>query len=264
MKKYLKQVIVVLIVIGCLLPVLSSHSQAANSGTYIVKSGDSLWKIANKFDTSISTLRQMNNLWNNYLVVGQVMKVPAKAQYYTVQWGDSLWKISQGTGASVTAIKEANNLYSNYLVVGQVLVIPGTTTPTVPTPTPTPTPTLKMTKAELDLFARLLFAEAQGEPYQGKVAVAAVIINRIQSSQFPNTLNGVVYQKYAFESVASGYIWKIQPDASVYQAANEALKGSDPTNGAIYFYNPDKVSNPNNWIWSRKVTLRIGDHVFAI
>lgn len=269
-KKCLRQVIVVLVMFVCLLPVLSNHSLAANPGTYIVQSGDSLWKIANKFDTTISTLRQMNNLWTNYLEVGQVLKVPTGVEYYTVQWGDSLWKISQGTGVSITAIKEANNLYSNYIEVGQILMIPRTTIPSVPSPnpeplpTPDPKPTLELTKAELDLFARVLYAEAQGEPYQGKVAVAAVIVNRIKSSRFPNTLNGVIYQRFAFESVASGYIWKIQPDASVYRAAKEALQGSDPTDGAIYFYNPAKVSNPNNWIWSREVTLRIGDHVFAI
>lgn len=253
--KKINKAIIILVVLGFLLPMFSNLTEAAGN-TYRVQPGDSLWKIANKFNTTISTLRQLNNLWTNYLHVGQVLKVPGQAKYYTVVWGDSLWKISKKTGVSTTAIKQANNLTSNYIVVGQRLIIPTNNWPAKPN--------YNFSQSELDLFARVIYAEARGEPYLGKVAVAAVILNRLRSSQFPNTLNGVIYQKYAFESVSSGYIWRIYPDKSVYQAAQEAINGSDPSNGALYFYNPQKVSNSNNWIWSRKVITRIGDHVFAI
>lgn len=253
--KKINKAIIILVLVGLLLPIFCNLTEAAGN-TYRVQPGDSLWKIANRFNTTVGTLRQLNNLWTNYLAVGQVLKVPGQVKYYTVVWGDSLWKISRKTGVSITALKQANNLSSNYIVIGQRLVIPVNNWQ--------PTPNYRFSQSELDLFARVIYAEASGEPYLGKVAVAAVILNRLNSSQFPNTLNGVIYQKHAFEAVSTGFIWKISPDKSVYQAAQDAINGSDPTNGALYFYNPKKIANPNNWIWSRKVVLRIGDHVFAI
>ncbi len=265
MKKKIKQFVVVLVMVSILLPVLSDFSKAA--GTYIVQPGDSLWKIANKFNTSISTLRQMNNIWNNYLDVGQRIMVPGQDQnqYYTVVWGDSLWKISQKTGVSITQLKEFNNLSSSYLEVGQTLHLTRSTGNPGPAPTPTPTtPVVKLSETEVDLLARLIHAESSGEPYLGKVGVGAVIVNRLRSPLFPNTLNGVLHQKYAFESVETGYIWTINPTSSEYQAAREALSGVDPTKKALFFYNPNKITNPNNWVFSRQVTVKIGNHLFAL
>ncbi len=114
---------------------------------------------------------------------------------------------------------------------------------------------------QVDLLARVVAAEAEGEPYQGQVAVAAVILNRVESSQFPNSLSGVVFQPHAFESVSNGLIWRRSPSREAISAARDALNGVDPTYGCIFFWNPSKPVS--GWIWSRPVAVRIGSHVFA-
>ena len=110
------------------------------------------------------------------------------------------------------------------------------------------------------LLAKLVHAEARGESYKGQVAVAAVVLNRVSSSSFPNTVSGVVYQSGAFTAITDGQI--NQPIAnSAYQAARDALNGWDPSGGALYYYNPAKTSNA--WIRTRPVITVIGNHVFA-
>lgn len=116
--------------------------------------------------------------------------------------------------------------------------------------------------SEQRLLARLIYAEARGESYKGKVAVGAVVLNRVRSSQFPNTLSGVIYQKNAFESVTNGSI-NNQADSSCLRAAKEAMNGWDPTGGCLYFYNAATVSS-NSWIHSRTVKTVIGRHSFAV
>ena len=113
----------------------------------------------------------------------------------------------------------------------------------------------------LYLLARLVYGEARGEPYVGKVAVAAVVLNRVKSPLFPNTISGVIYQSGAFDAVYDGQI-NLTPDADSLRAARDALNGWDPTGGCIYYYNP--VTATNGWIWSRTVQLSIGKHNFAI
>lgn len=112
----------------------------------------------------------------------------------------------------------------------------------------------------LDLLARCVYAEARGEPYTGQVAIAAVVLNRVRSSSFPNTISGVIYQKGAFTCVSDGQI-NYSPNSTAYQAAKDALNGSDPTNGCLYYYNPATATS--KWIWSLKVELTIGRHSFA-
>lgn len=114
----------------------------------------------------------------------------------------------------------------------------------------------------LELLARVIAAEAEGEPFEGQVAVGAVILNRVNHPGFPNTLSGVIYQPHAFESVTNGLIWRRTPSQEAYSAARSALNGWDPTYGAIFFWNPYKPVSP--WIWSRQIVARIGNHVFAI
>lgn len=111
-----------------------------------------------------------------------------------------------------------------------------------------------------DLLARVVSAEAKGEPYEGQVAVAAVILNRVRDSRFPNTLAGVVYQTHAFESVSNGTIYLAATSSSI-RAAQDALNGWDPSGGAVFFWNPAKAAS--GWIWSRPIVKRIGNHVFA-
>ncbi len=113
---------------------------------------------------------------------------------------------------------------------------------------------------EIMLLSKLVAGEARGESYEGQVAVAAVVINRVKDSRFPNTLEGVIYQKNAFSVVKNGTI-NAEPTSSTYRAAQEALYGSDPTDNAIYFWNPD--ISTCSWINTLNPYLRIGNHVFA-
>ena len=117
-----------------------------------------------------------------------------------------------------------------------------------------------LSSSELNLLARTVYAEARGEPYAGQVAVAAVVLNRVRSSKFPNTVSGVVYQKGAFTAVADGQI-NLSPNSTAYKAANDALNGWDPTNGCLYYYNPATATS--KWIWSLRVEVTIGRHSFA-
>ena len=113
---------------------------------------------------------------------------------------------------------------------------------------------------DVNLLARLVYGEARGEPYTGQVAVAAVVLNRVKSSSFPNTIVGVIYQKGAFNVVDDGQI-NMTPNSSAIKAAQDALNGWDPSYGAIYYFNPNTATN--KWIWSRPVTVTIGKHRFC-
>lgn len=115
---------------------------------------------------------------------------------------------------------------------------------------------------ESELLARIVHAESKGEPYLGQVAVAAVILNRVDSPDFPNTLAGVIYQPGAFEPVSNGTINQAVPNnASARKAAREALNGYDPTGGCLYFFNPNTATS--KWIWSKSIVKTIGKHHFA-
>lgn len=115
-------------------------------------------------------------------------------------------------------------------------------------------------EGDVNLLARVVYGEARGEPYRGKVAVAAVVLNRVRSASFPNTMSGVVYQKGAFSIVADGQI-NLTPDSDSIRAARDALNGVDPTSGCLYYYNPAKTTN--QWMLSRPIMVRIGRHVFC-
>lgn len=114
--------------------------------------------------------------------------------------------------------------------------------------------------SQVDLLARLISAEARGEPYSGQVAVGAVVLNRIKHPSFPNTLSGVIYQSGAFTCITDGQF--NQPVAeSAYRAARDALNGVDPSGGAIYYFNPSTATS--SWIWSRPLITVIGKHRFC-
>lgn len=113
---------------------------------------------------------------------------------------------------------------------------------------------------DIEMMARTVYGEARGEPYIGKVAVAAVILNRVESSQFPSTPSSVIFQPGAFTAVADGQIW-LTPDATAYQAVRDAINGWDPTGGALYYFNP--VTATSKWIWTRPQIKQIGKHIFT-
>lgn len=115
----------------------------------------------------------------------------------------------------------------------------------------------------VELLARLINGEARGEPYVGQVAVGAVIMNRVKDPSFPNTIAGVIYQKGQFSCITDGqFDVAIDEDSTVYKAAQDAMNGVDPTNGALYFYNPAKTKS--KWLFSLKTVTTIGKHVFAL
>ena len=115
--------------------------------------------------------------------------------------------------------------------------------------------------SDIYLLARTIYAEGRGEPYTGQVAIAAVVLNRVRSPKFPNTITGVVYQKHAFTAVSDGQI-NLTPNDTAMRAAKDAINGWDPTGGAIYYYNPAVATSA--WIFDRQTITVIGKHVFAI
>lgn len=115
---------------------------------------------------------------------------------------------------------------------------------------------------DVQLLARAVNGEARGEPYEGQVAVAAVILNRVKHPSFPNTIAGVIYQPGAFTAVSDGQInVPIAENSTVYKACQDAMNGWDPSYGAIYYFNPDTATN--KWIWSRPLIIKIGKHRFC-
>lgn len=114
--------------------------------------------------------------------------------------------------------------------------------------------------SNVNLLARLIYGEARGEPYTGQVAVGAVVMNRVKSSSFPNSISGVIYQSGAFDAVSDGQI-NLTPDSTAKKAAQDAINGWDPSYGAIYYFNPSTATN--KWIWSRPMTVTIGRHRFC-
>ncbi len=113
---------------------------------------------------------------------------------------------------------------------------------------------------DVNLLSRLVYGEARGEPYAGQVAVAAVVLNRVKNSNFPNTIAGVIYQSGAFDAVSDGQI-NLSPNSTAKKAAQDALNGWDPAYGAIYYFNPATATN--KWIWSRPYVITIGKHRFC-
>ncbi|MFP4015393.1 MAG: cell wall hydrolase [Halanaerobiales bacterium] len=170
---------------------------------------------------------------------------PIMAWTYTVKHGETLWSIARKYGVSVNGIRNATGYWGDSVKPGQKLNIPSNNSQSI----------------DMDLFARVVEAEAGGEPYKGKVGVASVIINRKEDSRFPNSIRGVIYQRHAFESVTNNLIWRVKPSSQSYQAARDAMKGFDPTYDSVFFWNPYKPVTP--WIWSRPIVVQYGDHVFA-
>ena len=305
----------------------SGGSGGGGSGqTYVVKPGDSLWKISTQFGVSVSALQAANGLSGSHLSVGQRLMIPGSGSSatstYTVKSGDTLSAIAKRFGTTVVQIQQLNGLNSTLIYPGQVLRIKGSGGSN-PTPPPSssgqavylhqvkwgetlqaiagnygvsanaiasvnslpswnlnstmaliiPNPTKnqwQLTKvqlksgysvSDLNKLARMTYAEAGAEPYAGQVAVAAVILNRIKSPDFPNTLDGVLLQPRQFEPVINGYYYRVVASMSVYKAVIDAINGWDPTGGALFFFEPTKITN--QWLLSKPVIYRVGSHVFA-
>ncbi|MFY9175262.1 MAG: cell wall hydrolase [Peptococcia bacterium] len=188
------------------------------------------------------------------LVLMFTFTMPAWAVIHVVKRGESLYKISRRYGTTIADIKTINNLSGNTIYPGQKLEVGEKSTPH------TSRGSVAISQDDLYWLARAVHGEARGESYTGKVAVAAVILNRVRHKDFPNTVKGVIFEPLAFTCVADGQIY-LQPDNSAFQAARAAMGGEDPSGGALYYWNPAKATS--KWIWSRPIIKTIGNHVFA-
>ena len=119
----------------------------------------------------------------------------------------------------------------------------------------------KYSDRDLQIMANAVYGESRGEPYEGQVAVAAVILNRLESKDFPDTISGIIFQPGAFTAVADGQIW-LEPNQRAKEAVIDALNGWDPTENALYYFNPDTATSA--WIWTRPQIKQIGDHIFCL
>lgn len=253
-----------------LLVSVSLFTAGASAASYTVATNDSLYKVGVLFNSSASTIKSDNGLTGNVIYPGQVLSV--RARTYTVKSGDSLYLIAKKFGISLYSLRKANNKWNDYITPGQVLVIPGTSvsgtsttgsTSTTGGSTSTGSAVISYSQSDLDLLARLITAEADGEPYNAQVGVGAVVINRIQSGQFPKTIASVIYQKdeyfYQFTPVENGYINKPATETAK-RAAYDALHGADPSKGALFYFDD---SATNKWLWSKPIYAYIGHMVFV-
>ena len=222
----------------------------AYAATYTAVSGDTLYKISQLFAITTPTLMSDNNLKSISLNIGQVLNVPCNT--YSVKKGDTLYLIAQMYKVTLTDLRRVNNIYTNNINIGQILNIPVSS---MEAPT--------YSASDLDLLSRLITAEAQGEPYAAKVAVGAVVMNRVKSSLWPNTIKEVIYQNingyYQFTPVVNGWIDKPAGTDSI-KAAKEALSDFDPTKGAMFYYDN---STTNTWMLAKTISIKIGNMVYA-
>lgn len=159
------------------------------------------------------------------------------------------------TKAAVIAFQKKNGLTADGIVGTRTAQALGISLSSKPTSSSS-----GATSTDLNLLARVVYGEARGEPYAGQVAVAAVVLNRVRSSSFPNSVAGVVYQQGAFDCVSDGQI-NLKPNQSAYNAARDALNGWDPSYGCLFYYNPRTATS--KWMLSRTVKLSIGNHAFC-
>ncbi len=204
-----------------------------------------LWAVSRSYENSIApTISQYGSRGNEVIAIQQRLKERGLFNdditgYYGPITQAAVKRFQKQQGISQTGIAGPQTLKALGISIGSV---PASTT------------------KNIDLLARIISAEARGEPYIGQVAVGAVILNRIEHPSFPDTLSGVIFQKGAFTAVTDGQFDQPVSD-SAYSAARDALNGWDPTNGCIYYYNPKKTSN--KFIHSRPVVTVIGDHRFC-
>lgn len=201
----------------------------------------------------------------------------ARAQNPVLYWGSTGWQVSRvqqrlaswgyyngpidGVFGAKTARAVRNFQWKNGLVVDGV--VGPETWAALGFPAPAATTVSRGYVSDRDsvlLLARLIMGEAADEPFTGKVAVGAVVLNRVRSASFPHTIAGVIFQPGAFESVTNGQIWRGLSTEAI-RAAELAFSGWDPTGGALFFWNPAKPVSP--WIWTRRILTQIGRHVFA-
>jgi N-acetylmuramoyl-L-alanine amidase len=237
------------------------------SSVYMVRPGDTLYLIAQRFGTTVDALKSANSLSSGYLSVGLQLVIPKTTSGtnltagYQVKPGDTLFLIAKWNGIALEDLLRANNLNSGSMIYpGQSLVIPVASNYNSGSGNSNK---YNLSQSDIDLLARLVTAESDGEPFEGQVAVAATILNRLNDPRYPKTIPGIIYQVdngyYQYSPVLDGRIAN-PAGSSAYQAVTAALSGWDPSKGANGFYNPAKTVN--QWVRSQSITTAIGNHVF--
>jgi N-acetylmuramoyl-L-alanine amidase len=259
--KFWRKVLTMLLISGMLLVLFQA---GAGAFTYNVAPGDNLFQIAQRYSTTATELARANNIANpNCIYPGQVLTIPTRI--HTVLPGETLWTISQKYGVNLTALISANPALSpQNIYPGLKVNLPaGTTTAQASAQPLTSRGGRSYSPGEIDLFARLVHSEAGSEPYTGQVAVAASVLNRLDSPRYPYTLSGVICQIvdgcYQYSPVLDGRI-NLPANQAAYQVVYDALSGWDPSQNALGFYNPAKTSN--QWVRQQQVTTVIGNHIF--
>lgn len=251
---------------AAMIVLVSNPGGADASSVYTVQKNDTLGDISNQYEVSVQSLKQINNKTNNQIYIGERLTIPdspasnesslqnntmdSNSSYqaiYQVKSGDTLGSISVQYNVSIQSIKQNNNINGDQIYIGQHLKI-----------------NTGISEQEVDLMARLVSAEAGGEPYTGKVAVAKVVLNRVSANDFPNTITDVIYEPikygYAFTPVTDGRI--NQPAThEARMAVEEALTSKGVNSNWLYFYNPR--TSTDTWITTRQTVAVIGNHVFA-
>lgn len=255
------------VAVACAIFIMLS-ANIALAATYKVAPKDSLYTISQLFNTTTDKLVANNSLKTAEIRPGQKLDVPAKT--YTVKKGDTLSKIAKKYSVLVTTIKQANHLTSSKLVIGKTLLIPAAQ-PASASKSANPSTTVSSsskavihyTASEVDLLARLITAEAGGESYNAMVGVGGVVVNRVQSTEWPNSISSVINQVsggyYQFTPVKNGWIKKPATEAAK-KAAMAAIDGSDTSKGAMFYFDE---SSTNKWLWSKPITAQIDHMVFA-
>lgn len=209
-------------------------------------------------------------------MVAATQKANASENEYTVQPGDTLSHIAESQGFDLNTLLQSNQHFQNINLIfpGDKVIIPNGEVvqqeitqpfamerqePTVPNYVAESLPSVTVSNYDTELLAKIIHAEANGETFLGKVAIGDVIMNRVASSEFPNSIEGVIFQSGQFSPVSDGSFYNT-PTTEDYQAADAALAAGDVTNGALFFYNPN-VSGPN-WLDTLTTTANIGNHVF--
>lgn len=242
--------------IGALTLALTA-SAAASVTAIAVKNGREAAETAIELSVETAVLRQGST-------GGEVKEVQRRLKQWGYYSGAVDGIFGSGTKKAVVAFQKKNGLTADG-VVGKAtyaaLGMNDSYNALIGNSNNKPSSTNGYSSSDLYLMAKAIYAEGRGESYTGQVAIGAVIMNRLKSPSFPNTISGIIYQKGAFTAVADGQI-NLEPNQTAYNAARDAMNGWDPTYGALYYYNPAKATSA--WIFSRQTVTTIGKHVFAI
>ena len=228
---------------------------AAEVQFHTVTKGDTCYRIAQNYGVDLSAILNANGLnHGSILYPGRTVAVDSNAKNtpnanYTVKKGDSLHSIARANHTTADKLKQQNSLTADRIYIGQKLLVPQDN------------PASSLSEHDIYLMAKMIHAEARGESDKGQLAVGAVIMNRVKSASFPNTISGVLYQKNQFTAVNDGQFHAYEPNQKAYNAAYAAARGEDPTYGSLYYWNPAKTNN--SWLNSKPILARIGNHVFA-